>query len=268
MSWVAAAVVGSNIVGGILGANAAENAADTQARTAAEQMKLQKEMFDIQNEQYAPYRGAGYQALNQIRAMLPGAYTKYDEQGKPIEGTQTGTDYLTKQFTPEDFKANLDPGYAWRLSQGQEATNRQANIGGGALSGNTLKALQDYSQGLASQEYGNAFNRFQTQRSNIYNTLAGIAGIGQNAQNASAGLAQNVTGNIASLATGGAAAQAAGTVGAANAYSNALQGGSSGLMLSQLLKPSGAGLNTGANYGGYGGAGSVGNLNLPSYNVG
>jgi competence protein ComEC len=40
------------------------------------------------------------------------------------------------------------------------------------ISGNALKGQEDYSQGLASQEYGNAFNRFQTGRTNIYNTLA------------------------------------------------------------------------------------------------
>jgi hypothetical protein len=264
MTWVAAAVVGSSLITGYMGSKAAKQGAQLQADAANYATDVQKEMFDIQNEQYAPYRGAGYSALNQIRSMLPGAYKTYDESGKET-GTATGTDYLTKQFTPADFQANLDPSYAWRLSQGQEATNRASNLGGGAIGGNTLKAIQDYSQGLASTEYGNAFNRFQVGRQNIYNTLAGIAGIGQNAQNTTANLAANTAGNIGQLAVGSAGAQAAGTVGAANAWGNALQGGTSGLMLNQLLRPSSAGLTTGANYAGYGGAGSVGNLNnMPS----
>lgn len=263
----AAVVGGTQIVGGIMGANAAEDAANIQAAAADRAAQQQREMFDIQNAQYAPYRGAGYQALNQIRGMLPGAYTKYDESGKPIEGTQTGSDYLTRQFTPEDFQAGIDPGYAFRLQQGQEATNRAANLGGGALSGNTLKAMQDYSQGLASQEYGNAFNRFQVQRQNIYNTLASIAGIGQGAQNTVSNLAANTTSNIGQLGVGAAAAQAAGTIGAANAYGGAL--GNVGQMygLSQMLKPTGAGVNTGQNYGGYGGAASVGNFTAPTYSL-
>jgi hypothetical protein len=42
-----------------------------------------------------------------------------------------------------------------------------ANVGGGAISGNTLRSLTDYGQGLASTEYANAFGRFQTDRTNI-----------------------------------------------------------------------------------------------------
>lgn len=265
MTWVAAAVVGSSLISGYMGSQAAKKGAQIQADSAKYATDVQKEMFDIQNQQYAPYRGAGYSALSQIRSMLPGSYTTYDETGKET-GTATGTDYLTRGFTAEDFKASLDPSYAWRLGQGQEATNRMANLGGGAIGGNTLKAIQDYSQGLASTEYGLSFNRDLAKKQNIYNTLAGIAGIGQTAQGQTAQLASNTAGNVGQLAVGSAGAQAAGTVGAANAWGNALQGGTSGLMLSSLLRP--GTVNTGANYGGYGGAGSVGNLNLPSYNVG
>lgn len=304
MSWVAAAVVGSSLVSGYMGSKAAKEGAQIQADAAKYSADQQRQMFDVQNQQYAPYRSAGYSALNRINSMLGGQYVKYDYEGNPIgtssapttpsyasDGSLVGnmvstamnvvgekpkitptmqnaeSDYLTRQFTPQDFQAGIDPGYAFRLQQGQEATNRQANLGGGALGGNTLKAIQDYSQGLASQEYGNAFNRFQVGRQNIYNTLAGIAGIGQNAQNSTAQLAANTAGNIGQLAVGAAGAQAAGTVGAANAWGNAAQGGTSGLMLNQLLRPQTAGVNTGVNYQGYGGANSVGNFSAPSYEL-
>lgn len=230
MTWW---VAGSVVVGSVIQSNAAKNAAGTQADAARYGADVNRQVFETQNAQQAPARAAGYQGLNAIRAMLPGAYTKYDEQGNAI-GTGFGTDYLTHQFTPEDFAAGIDPGYAFRLQQGQMANQRAANIGGGALSGNTLAGLQEYTQGQASQEYNTAFNRYQTQRNNIYNTLASIAGLGQTAQQQTNQAAQSYGANAANLASNAAAAQAAGTVGQANAYSNAIQGVGNQMYLNSL----------------------------------
>lgn len=237
MTWgftaVAAATVGSSLIT----SKAAKDAANRQSASADAATQMQADIFNTQNEQYAPYRGAGYQGLNVLRSMLPGAYTQYDEEGAPIEGTKTGTGFLTSQFGPEDLKTYLDPSMEFRMRYGQDATNRQANLSGGAISGNTLRALTDYSQNLASTEYGNAFNRKQTDVGNIYNRLASIAGIGQSAQNTSAQLATNFGQNAANLMVGSANAQAAGTVGSANALSSGIQGAGNAYMLSNLLKP-------------------------------
>lgn len=216
MSWVAAAVVGGSIISGAIGADAARDAADTQANAALQSARLQKEMFDIQNEQQKPYREAGYSALSDISGMKP---------------------YLTKQFTPEDFAAGIDPGYAFRLKMGQEQAMRQANLGGGTIGGNALAGLQDYTQGQASQEYGNAFNRFQTQRGNIYNTLAGIAGLGQTSLGQTGQMSTQTAANVGNAISNVGSAQAAGTVGAANALSGGIQGAGNAYMLSNLLKP-------------------------------
>lgn len=245
----AAVVVGGSLIAADMQSNAASDAAQTQANAANAANALQKQQFDIINKQQAPGRGAGYQAYNQIRSMLPGQYTAYDEQGNPIEGTKTGTDYLTHQFNATDFANNIDPGYAFRLQQGQMANQRAANVGGGALSGNTLKGLQDYTQDLASTEYGNAFNRYQTQRGNIYNTLASIAGLGQNAQAQANQAASTYGTNASNLMTGAAAAQAAGTVGSANAWGNAIQGAGNTYMLSNLLNKQPATVAAPAGYG-------------------
>jgi hypothetical protein len=157
------------------------------------------------------------------------------------------------QYTPEEFAKGIDPGYQFRLQQGQEATNRAANMGGGLLSGNALKGQQDYTQGLASTEFTGAFNRFQTGRTNIYNTLAGIAGLGQQSLNTTANAGTAAAGNAGNALTAAGAAQAAGTVGSANALAGGITGAGQGYLLSQLLAP-----KTGVNYGlttggGYGG---------------
>jgi hypothetical protein len=238
MSWVAAAIVTSSVIG----SNAAKQAANTQANAANQAAQLQQQQFETTNEQQKPYREAGYSALSDIGGMKP---------------------YLTKQYTPEDFQANIDPGYAFRLQQGQEATNRMANMGGGLISGNALKGQEDYTQGLASQEYGNAFNRFQTQRSNIYNTLASIAGLGQTSLGQTTAAGTTAAGNIGSNIANAGAAQAGGIVGSANALSSGLQSFGNQQYLSQLLAPRTGGVNYGLTSGGGSTGGGLG-LTTPS----
>jgi hypothetical protein len=150
---------------------------------------------------------------------------------------KTGSGYLTKQFTPQDFAEGMDPGYAFRLKMGQDQAMRQANLGGGALSGNALAGLQDYTQGQASQEYGNAFNRFQTQRGNIYNTLASIAGLGQTSLGQSGTASSNAGANIGQAISNAGSAAAAGQIGSANAMGGSIQNLGNQYMLSQMLKP-------------------------------
>ena len=230
----AAIAVGGSLIGSAMSADAAESAAQTQADAANAANAQQLAIFNKQNAQQAPYRASGYSALNQIGSMLPGTYQKYDAEGNPI-GTGTGSGYLTREFTNQDLNQYLSPNYAFQLQQGQQGLRNQQNSLGGLVGGNALQGMQDYTQNFAQNAYGNAFNQFQTQRGNIYNTLAGIAGIGQTSQQQVNQAAQNYGTNSANLMTGAAAAQAAGTVGAANAWSGGLQNAGNMYMLSNLL---------------------------------
>ena len=228
------AMAGANLVSGLMGADAARGAADKQAQSEANALDFNKQVFNTTQQQGAAGRAAGYNALNQLGALGSGTYQMYDANGNPT-GTGTGSGFLTKEFTPEDFAQGIDPGYQFRLQQGQEATNRMANMGGGMISGNALKGQEDYTQGLASTEYGNFFNRGQTNRTNIYNTLAGIAGLGQNAYNTSANTGTTAAGTIGNTMANIGAAQAGGQVGAANAISGGIQNAGNQYYLSQLL---------------------------------
>jgi hypothetical protein len=221
MTWAATAIGGSALIG----AYSANKAANTQAQGTRDAIASQEKMFNIQNEQQKPYREAGYSALSDISGMKP---------------------YLTHQFGQEDFQAGIDPSYNWRLQQGNLATTNLANRAGGAIGGNALQGLTDYGQNAASQEYGNAFNRYQTQRSNIYNTLASIAGIGQTAQGQTSQLAQNVANNIGQAQIGGANAAAGGIVGASNAISGGLQNMGNMQYVSSLLRPQSSGVGVGS----------------------
>jgi hypothetical protein len=218
----------------LIGSNAAQNAANAQSQAAQQGIDLQRQMFNTINQQQTPYRTAGYKALSDLGSLGSGTYQMYDAQGNPTT-TGTGTGYLTKQFGPADLAAGLAPNYDFMLQQGQMANQRAANVGGGAIGGNALQGLQNYTQNYAGNAYQNAFNNFTNQRTGIYNTLAGIAGIGQTGQNATNTAAQNATNAQTQLGVGSAAAQAAGQIGTATGYGNALAGLGSGLTLSALL---------------------------------
>jgi len=170
------------------------------------------------------------------------AFNKFYNQnyGAPASDMAAdGTQMMPISGPGSPFEEYLDPSMAFRMKFGTQATERLANIGGGAISGNTMRALTDYGQNLASTEYGNAFNRFQTERGNIYNTLANIAGMGQGAVNTGVRAGETYSAGQTGLITGGAAAQAAGNVGAANAYSGAVGNVGNMAFLSSIMKPQG-----------------------------
>jgi hypothetical protein len=225
MSWVAAAIVGGSYISGRM----AQKGAQTQADAMRESAAIQKQMFDIQNEQQRPYREIGYSALKDISSMQP---------------------YLTKQFGQEDFQAGIDPSYNFRLQQGNIATTNLANQAGGLIGGNALQGLTNYGQNAASQEYGNVFNRFQTQRSNIYNNLASIAGLGQTSLGQTGQLSGQTASGVGSATAGAGSAIGAGQVAMGNALGSGLQTFANQQYISNLLKqnPS-TGIPTPAGYG-------------------
>jgi hypothetical protein len=227
-----------NVVGGIVGAGAAKDAAQMQADAAKAAQTQQMEMFNTINAQQAPYRAAGYGALGDIGALGTGQYQMYDAQGKPT-GMGEGSGYLQKQFDASDLAKGLAPNYDFMLQQGQMANQRAANMAGGGLGGNALQGLQKYTQDYAGNAYQNAFTNFQNQRSNIYNTLAGIAGIGQAGQTATNTAAANATNAATQLGVGSAAAQAAGTIGSTNAYTGAINNALNNYTLGSLLSQGG-----------------------------
>jgi hypothetical protein len=200
----------ASIVGGSMSARGATQAAETQAAAADRAAALQKEMFDLQRAGQEPYRQAGLTGQNRLMELLglggaPGAegYGKY-----------------AKDFSMADYQA--DPGYAFRLGEGQKALERSAAARGGLISGGALKAATRYGQDMGSQEYQNAFNRYQTNRSNQLQPLGNLMASGQSAasnQGAAAGQYGTNAGN-AYMAAG--QATAAGQLGVGNTINNAL----------------------------------------------
>lgn len=134
------------------------------------------------------------------------------------------------------------PDYQFRLSQGLDALDRSAAARGKLISGDQMRAISDYGQGSASQEYGNWWNRTSSNynaANDEYNKyidrLTGLAGVGGQAASNDASQAVQTGANIASLTTQGANATATGQMNAgqarasgylnsANAWGSALGG--------------------------------------------
>ena len=159
-------------------------------------------------------------------------------------GTKKVTAPITDQFgslmrdNPEQFKFEADPGYQFRKDQGERDLNTQMASMGLTNSGAALKSGMEFNQGLANQEYSNAWNRY-LDRNNIYNAnrdtklnaLSGFAATGQHAadnlSNNENVYGQNVTGakaNQNAIAqgniTGAANARAAKWAGVGNTINN------------------------------------------------
>lgn len=129
---------------------------------------------------------------------------------------------LMKTFGMSDFQT--DPGYGFRLSEGMKALERSAAARGGLLSGATMKGMERYGQDLASQEYQNAFNRYQSNQANQYNRLASLAGVGQTANQALQTAGSNYAGNVGNLAMTNAANQGNAALAAGQARASAYGG--------------------------------------------
>jgi hypothetical protein len=219
--WAAIGAVGTTAVA----AYGSSKASGAQADAARDAQASSDRQFDIsrqdtldryaeQRADQAPYREAGRSALADIMAGINGGQfaQKFDANG------------LAK-----------DPGYQFRLEQGIGNIDRSAAASGMSGSGAVLKALARFNSGLASDEYGAAYNRFTGEQATKFNRLASLAGIGQTATNATQTAGTAATGQLNTLGTNYTAntignlsnlgeARASGYVANANAIGSGIKG--------------------------------------------
>jgi hypothetical protein len=219
-----AIATGTAILGAAaLGAASSRSAGKSQAAAAGQAADLQREQFERQVELQAPFREAGITALNKLVPLA--------------------TDY--QKFGMDQFQA--DPGYAFRMSEGMKGLERSAAARGGLLSGGTLKGIQRFGQDLGSQEYQNAFNRYQTERNARLNPLQSLAGMAQTSTNQLGAAGQSMASGVGEALGAGAQARASGYMGMANAigggvgqYMNYQQNQANNTLLQQALsRPTG-----------------------------
>jgi len=200
----------ASLIGGAMASSGTRSAASTQADAANRAADLQRQTYEEQTALNAPWRQAGLTGQNRLMDLL----------GLSGNTGAAGYGKYGQDFSMQDFQQ--DPGYAFRLSEGQKALDRSAAARGGLISGGALKAATRYGQDMGSQEYSNAFNRYQTNRTNQLQSLANLQSVGVNATNAQAAQAGQYGTNVGNLIGQAGQATAAGQLGAGNTWNNAL----------------------------------------------
>lgn len=172
--------IGSAIVGGVLGNRSANKAADAQVSAANRAADLSQRQFDILREDLAPFRQQGVNALNILA----------DELLVPLEAT---------------------PGFNFALEQGVRAIDQSSAARGKALSGQNIRAIQEFGTGLGQQFSGERLNR-----------LASLAGVGQTATTNTGQFGSNAAANQGNALINAGEARASGFVGGSNAITDSL----------------------------------------------
>lgn len=91
-------------------------------------------------------------------------------------------------------------GYKFRLDQGLDAVNGGYAGAGTIKSGAAMKAINDYGQGMASQEFGNYLNALGNQQQLGLSAGSALAGVSQNSANNLGQIAMNTGDNLANAA--------------------------------------------------------------------
>lgn len=192
----------ATVASSALASRSASKATRAQVQAAEQQRALEREMFERQQALQEPFRQLGLENLNRLAGLYGegGAYAR----------------------APGMEEIQMDPGYAFRLAEGQKALERSAAARGGLLSGRTLKGTQRYGQELASQEFANAYERAMAQRARVSNALLGIGQFGPSAATAIGGAAQRYATGAGGAISDIGAARASGYGQQQNILQNAL----------------------------------------------
>ncbi len=211
MSAVATTIAASSLLGAYSANKSASAQADAALQASEAQAAASRYASDLQERQYQqnvarqqPFYEAGVNALPEL--VQASRYTPFGQ---------------------EQFQA--DPGYAFRLSEGQKALERSAAARGGLISGGALKAATRFGQDMGSQEYTNAFNRYQTERQARLNPLQSLTGMSQTTAAGLGAAGQNMASSVGGYGMAGANATAGGMTDAAAARASGYVGGANAL---------------------------------------
>ncbi len=237
---------GGNILGGIIGAAGSLSAAGTAADASKHAADIQLQEFQqIQSSLY-PYVAAGNESLQALGRGLGTGGGNFDLNypllRNPLTDLGQAPQYNMPAFDASKF--HQSPGYGWAVSQGQNAIQNSAAGKTGAVSGNMLKALDQYTVGAADQDYWNAYNAYaqdygkqygslsnnywntanfdQTQQANQFNRLYNTAQSGAQAASSTGQFGTAAAQGIGQSLVGAGNAQAGGILGATNAVNAGL----------------------------------------------
>ncbi len=212
MSFIAAAIIGGAVIAG----GASVYASGKQAKAANNATALQSQQFGQTQADLYPWRNSGEQALSQLNA---GVLNKNSDLSRP--------------FGMQDFQES--PAYQFNLAEGRKAIDKSAAARGTYYAPQTLQDIGKYSQGVASNEFLNAYNMYNQNQNKRFSQLYSLSGSGQNAAAQTGAFGANFANNAASNTIGAGNAQAAGIVGVGNAVNQGVGQGYNSYLLNQIL---------------------------------
>jgi hypothetical protein len=218
MSWIAAAVVGSTVVGGVVQSRSASKAADAQTQSAEMGIEEQRRQFDEIQRLLAPYVEAGTSAIPALQ---------------PFQ--EAGTDALAQQRAlagldgPEAQQAAIamiegSPAFEAMTRQGEQAILQSASATGGLRGGNVQAALAQFRPQVLSQLIDQQYGRFGGLAGAGLATTQNIMQAGQASAAGQAAAGMQSATNIGNLMGQAGAAQAGGALASGQAWGNVFGG--------------------------------------------
>lgn len=199
-----------NGITGKTGAKAAEKAGNLQADSSKYAADLAQKQFEQTRQDQMPWLNAGKNALGQLQNYVANDKPYQDGYGDmlkqgigslgfgsgnlsgSVSAGSVGSGGSFNDTMRKDIQANydngkytgglslddfeVDPGYQFRKAEGAAGLEGSAAAGGSLLSGAALKSLNRYNSDLASQEYGNAWQRDQAQKQQQFGVDTGLRG--------------------------------------------------------------------------------------------
>ena len=170
MSWAAAIIGGSAVIGGGLSYLSSKEQSKAAGKASDDMAQVQWEMYDQNRKDMAPWREAGVRSLDDLER---------------VQGTYEGA-----VMDPIQYKKS--PGYDWLRQQGEASINRQSAAQGQFGTGRNNKDLMQYGQGLALQDYQGYLGRLES----LMNRYAGTSQVGQTSSAMVAGLGANAANQV------------------------------------------------------------------------
>lgn len=191
---VAAAIVGSAVVGGVASASAAGKASKAQRRAAEQAAAVQREQYEQTRADLAPFRDMGTTALGQYTDLLG------------MQG-QDAYQRALQNYQQSPFLAQL-------VRNTGDAVDASRAARGGLFSGATAQEIGDRTGQLYMGDFNNYLSR-----------LGGLVDTGQSAAAQTGSFGQNAAAGQANAFTAAGNARAQGYINQGNAISNALNQG-------------------------------------------
>lgn len=195
MPWI---IGGAALGGALLSSSASRRGAASAEAAANAATAEQRRQFDQLRQDQAPFREAGYAALQQLRELM-----NYDP-------------------TPTAEAVVNEPGYQFGMQQGRNALEGSAAARGGLYSGQALKELTQFGNDYGSTKYGDAWNRAQQGFGNRWGRISALAGVGQSATNQVGQAGMNYANSVGNIGMNNANVQAASGMQRASIWGNGL----------------------------------------------